>query len=381
LLSQVARGRTGVIWRARSTLPGGGERLVKVLDPAAASRESALERFEAEASAIARIDHPNIVRLIDVSNANGLYFYVMEPVEGRTLEEHLTEGTLEPRDAIVICAQVARGLAVAHAQSVVHRDVAPASVIVTGEMVTKLFDFAFLKVQEEVPSLTDVGDVVGDYRFCAPEQAANPRSIDARADLYSVGAMLYYSLAGRPPIEGRSFLDTYKRLISEPPQPLQELVPDVRPKLAQVVARTLEKEPEKRYASGAELAAALDEALLDTLVAARTFAPPPGAGIGADFRGLELLEVLQVLAARHATGHLAVTSTTGDGLEGELLLRGGDVAAAKTTLTEAARAASAQLLDVRAGNFTFRSAPSVADRGESPLSAAQLALDALRRRR
>jgi len=381
LLSQVARGRTGVIWRARMVGPGGAERLLKVLDPGAASRENALERFEAEAGIIASIDHPNLARVLDVSSANGLHYYAMEAVEGQPLEEHLKEGVLEPRDAIVIAAQVARGLAAAHAKGVIHRDVAPASVIVTPELVVKLFDFCFVKVSEDMPSLTEIGDVVGDLRYCAPEQASQPRSIDHRADLYAIGATIYHAIAGIPPIEGKNYLDTYRRIISDPPRPIQELVPDVRPKLAQVMARLLEKEPAKRYANATEVAAALAEACLDAVITARTFVPAPGTGIGADFRGVELLEILQVLASRRATGHLSVASTSGDGVEGEVVLRAGEVVAARTLDSSDLREAANQLLDVRQGTFTFRSDPNVQDQGEAPLHAADLALDALRRRK
>ena len=121
--------------------------------------------------------------------------------------------------------------------------------------------------------------------------------------------------------------------------------------------------------------------MLEAVIAGRTFAPPPGQGIGADFRGVELLEVLQVLASRRATGHLLVFSTGDDGIEGEIVLRGGEVVAARTLDTNEMVAAADQMLDVRVGNFIFRSDPSVTDDGGTPLVASEIALKALRRRR
>jgi hypothetical protein len=377
LLSEVARGRTGVIYRAQSLGMDGRELLVKILDPVFSASENAVARFEAEAQALGRIDHPNIVRLIETSTAEGRHFYTMEAIEGRTLEEVIREQRLLPREAIAIATQVARGLAIAHATKIVHRDVAPASILVTPEGVAKIFDFAFVKTDDDMPSFTNIGDVVGDLRYSSPEQAGNPRAVDHRSDFYGLGATLYHAISGKPPIEGKNYLDTYRKIVGEPPQPLQELAPDVRPKLALCVAKLLEKDPQARYQQAGEVAQALSEALLEAVIAARKVAPPAGVGIGADFQGIELLELIQVIGARRASGVLTVTS---DGVEGTLRFRQGDVVDARTPSEPRLLEAALALLDLRSGTFAFRADPNAAPGTDEPLKPAELALEGLRRR-
>jgi hypothetical protein len=377
LVAELARGRTGVLYRAKS--PDGSQAFVKILDTSWASSEHALSRFEAEARTIAQIDHPNIVRIGEIAAVASRYYYTMEVLDGLTLERMMKAAPLKPREGIALAAQVARGLSAAHALGTVHRDIAPASIFVTNEGVAKLFDFAFVKVQDNMPSLTNMGDVVGDLRYCSPEQAGNPRAVDQRSDVYSLGATLYHALAGRPPIEGKNYLDTYQRLVRDVPPPITELVPEVRPRLAAVLTRCLEKDMDKRFQDGAELAQALSEALLEAVIAARQAAPAAGVGIGADFHGVELLELVQVIAARHATGTLSVNADIG--VDGEIRFRSGEIVGARLADETGTLKATNAVLDIRSGTFAFRGAPSVPDGPAGmTLRAADVALDALRRR-
>ncbi|HVY62865.1 MAG TPA: protein kinase, partial [Planctomycetota bacterium] len=380
LEAEVARGRTGVVYRAHTLGMDGREVLVKLLDPALSSSENALQRFEAEAQAVGRIDHPNVVRLIETGSAEGRHFYTMEHVEGHTLDDLIRIGRLAPREAAAIGVQVARGLAIAHGTRIVHRDIAPASIMVTPDGVAKIFDFAFLKTEEEMPSLTNIGDVVGDLRYSSPEQAGSPRAADHRSDLYALGATLYHAIAGRPPIEGKNYLDTYRRIVSEAPQPLVEIIPEVRPKLANAVMRLLDKDPLARFQSAGDLAQALSEAVLEAVIAARKKTPPAGVGIGADFRGIELLELIQVIGGRRASGILTVTAETEEDGEGAIRFRQGDIVDAKTATEPRMLEAALHLLDLRAGTFAFRADPNAAPGNDEPLKASELALEALRRR-
>ncbi len=388
LLAEVSRGRTGIIYRARTLGPDGQETFVKILDTSFAASDNAILRFESEAHALSLIDHPNIVRLGQTGTLGTRRFYTMEWIDGSTLAKVLRGGKrIEPREAISIGAQIARGLSVAHAAGFVHRDIAPASIFITPEGVAKIFDFAFVKTQEQMPSFTNLGDVVGDLRYTSPEQAANPRAADLRSDLYALGATLYHAVSGAAPIEGKNYLETYRRIVGEVPPLLSESVPEARPRLAQTVARLLAKDMDARFQSGAEVAQALAEALLEAIIAARTTIPPHGAGIGADFRGLELLEIVQVLEARHASGVLTVAGpeagVPGDpGMwEGEIRVKDGKITGARAPGEDRTLPAVATLLDLSAGAFAFKSDPNVAPGLPGPpLSASELALAALRRR-
>jgi eukaryotic-like serine/threonine-protein kinase len=227
---------------------------VKLLAEHLADDPAFVSRFRREALAAARLVHPNVVQVFDFGfdEAAHHHFIVMEAVPGRSCAELLRErGHLELEEAVEIVAQACRGLDYAHRNGVVHRDVKPGNLLVTGEGVVKLADFGIAKATEQ-SSITQVGSVLGTAAYLAPEQARGETS-GPRADLYSLGVVAYQLLSGRLPYEALSLSELALKQQRELPAPLEELNPDVPPALAQAVAVALALEPEGRYETAAEM--------------------------------------------------------------------------------------------------------------------------------
>ncbi|HYO12597.1 MAG TPA: serine/threonine-protein kinase, partial [Thermoanaerobaculia bacterium] len=216
------------------------------------------KRFLQEAQAAAGLNHPAIVQVHDLlEDASGVAI-VMEHVEGRTLAEHLSDGPLELPLALRLAREVAEGLAAAHAAGIVHRDLKAGNVIVTPAGHAKILDFGLARRVSTPPgeSLTQHGVVLGTYHAMSPEQASG-REVDARSDLFSCGVLLYEMLTGRSPFLGTNALDTLKRLATVEPPPVSTIRPEVPARLSDLIERLLEKDPDDRPGSAAEVAAAL----------------------------------------------------------------------------------------------------------------------------
>jgi serine/threonine-protein kinase len=218
----------------------------------------ALGRFRQEMRVAARLQHPLIVPVLQAGEVDGLPWYAMPYVEGEALRERLLRGPLPVREAAGIIADVADALAAAHARGVVHRDVKPGNVLMS-EGHALLTDFGVAKaVQGEAAtgaSATDtgVGLAIGTPAYMSPEQAAGDADVDHRADLYALGVLAYELLAGRTPFVERSAQKLLVAHLTVPPQPIEELRPDLPPGLAALVMRLLAKRPEERPASAAEV--------------------------------------------------------------------------------------------------------------------------------
>ncbi len=232
---------------------------VKVLRPELAHKPAVAERFEREALAASRLDHPNCVQVLDAGTTNdGLRYLVMPLLEGRDLRALLGEG-LDPARAIDLTLQILCGLGHAHRRGFVHRDVKPENVLVVedddGRSVAKLVDFGLVKLLDlpRGKTITRVGFVFGTPWYMSPEQAAG-EPVDARADLYAVGAMLYEMLSGAPPFDADSMSRVLYMHVAADPRPLPSSVPAG---VAEVVMRLLAKEPRDRYASARAAADAL----------------------------------------------------------------------------------------------------------------------------
>jgi serine/threonine-protein kinase len=241
-----------------------------VLDPRLAGGgdvEDFTRRFLLEASTAAKLTHPNVVTIFDYGEtADGRCFIAMEYLEGRTLSDELKKnGKLSSERAIHITRQVARALREAHNLGVVHRDMKPGNVFLMkrddDDDFAKVLDFGLVKETtpgEAAGDQTQVGQIMGSPRYMAPEQVQG-KAVDARTDVYSVGAMLYAMLAGRPPFDKATDLSTMMAQVSDPPPPIQTIAPDATllPGLEAIVMKCLAKNPDERFSSMEELIAAI----------------------------------------------------------------------------------------------------------------------------
>jgi serine/threonine-protein kinase len=262
LTRRLAVGGMGEVWLAYH--PGlKRDVAVKILKPEEQRSTGALARFEREVRATAELKHPNTVRVFDYGvTEDGLWYYVMEFLEGETLAQHVERfGPLPPARAIHIMGQAARALAEAHERGIVHRDIKPENLILTalgGEHdFVKVIDFGIAKVSQPGQTMTGTGWVLGTPAYISPEVASGTNA-DARSDVYALGAVLYYLLCGRPPFEGENVAALLFAHVNRTPPPPSSVLGRPLPSDVEAVAlRALEKAPEARYASGAELALAL----------------------------------------------------------------------------------------------------------------------------
>ncbi len=247
---------------------------IKVLRDQFASDDDFVKRFSYEAQSAAKLSHPNIVNIYDFGVENDAYYIVMELVDGSTLGELLREERVLPEGVAVDYAiQIASGLAYAHRQGLLHRDVKPANILVTKDDVVKLSDFGIARaVSEHTLGVTQPGMVMGSVAYISPEQAQN-HELDERSDLYSVGVVLYQMLVGALPFSGDTPVAVAIKHVSQPPPVIDPAVTGVSPAVAAIVARLLRKSPQERFASATELASALREARERPLIAG----PVPGA--------------------------------------------------------------------------------------------------------
>jgi tetratricopeptide (TPR) repeat protein len=232
---------------------------IKRMRPDALRDPSRRERLRREARAAARLSHPNVVQVYDLEeDEEAGDAIVLEYVQGRTIAEMLRAGSLPVAEAVDLAAQVADGLAAAHAAGLVHRDLKAENVVVTAEGRAKILDFGLVKPLDPGAdsTLTEQGAVLGTYRAMAPEQAEGAE-VDARADLFSLGVLLYEMLAGRSPFQGATPVATLRNLTGAAAQPLVMARPEVPEELAGLVHALLEKEPERRPAGAREVAVAL----------------------------------------------------------------------------------------------------------------------------
>ncbi|HBP19537.1 MAG TPA: hypothetical protein DEA08_17325, partial [Planctomycetes bacterium] len=243
---ELGRGGMGAVYLARDPRLG-REVAVKVLTQATRARSR--ERFAREAEALARLDHPHVVKIHHQGTERGQPYLVLDYVAGESLAERLKRGPLPAREAVELMVRLTRGVAHAHQQGILHRDIKPENVLVArGEPL--LTDFGLAHVGES--HLTQTGQILGTPAFMAPEQA-NGERVDARADVYALGATLYALLSGRPPFRGETLLKVLSAVLDKAPARLSE-VEEVDAELEALVLRCLAKEPAERPASAEDLA-------------------------------------------------------------------------------------------------------------------------------
>jgi serine/threonine-protein kinase len=253
----LGHGGMGVVFRARHLRLNRPVALKMALAGAyAAPRE--LARFQREAEAVARLRHVNLVQIYDVGDSDGRPYFTMELVEGGSLAQKIS-GTPQPvQDAAGLAATLALAVQAAHSCGIVHRDLKPANVLLTADGTPKISDFGLALRLDEGECLTLTGVALGTPSYMAPEQArGQPEAVGPAADIYALGAILYELVTGRPPFRGATSADTVQQLLDQDPVPPSRLNPRVPRDLETICLKCLHKEPPRRYASAAALAADL----------------------------------------------------------------------------------------------------------------------------
>jgi serine/threonine protein kinase len=222
-----------------------------------------------EARFAAQLNHPNVVRVFDVTHTPQITYIIMEFIEGRSLMETIrAEGPLPLRKVLNIGIDVARGLQAANTQGMIHRDIKPANILMTKLGVAKIVDLG-LAVQErrkDTRGAADNESIVGTPAYMAPEQAATPDQVDFRADIYSLGITLYQAALGRTPFQGRTPIESISMHHTHPVPPPQSILPDCPFELSRMLLWMLEKDPAARPASYDHLIEGLEEALQAVLL-------------------------------------------------------------------------------------------------------------------
>lgn len=265
ILEQLGAGGMGVVFKAED-IRLHRQVAVKFLPAGMARSPQALERFQREARAVSALNHPNICTLHDVGEHEGQPFLVMELMEGQTLRERLQAGPLPVPLLVELAIQLADALDAAHQKGILHRDLKPANIFVTQRKQAKILDFGLAKLDAAGDSddtlatqdvlLTQPGSTVGTVAYMSPEQARG-EAVDTRSDLFSLGAVLYEMATCRRPFEGPSAAVIYSRILQGEPPPLNQARPDLPAALQAIIAKALEKDPDLRCQSAAELRADL----------------------------------------------------------------------------------------------------------------------------
>ena len=248
---------------------------VKLMSPSLVQDEPARARFLREARALAQVNSPNVVAVYDAGEDAERPYLVMEFVEGTTLERELVKsGRVEPARAVAIATDIASGLASAHERGIVHRDVKPSNVFLTPTDVAKIGDFGIARLERPDATLTLTGQTFGSPPYMAPEQATGGK-VDARADLYSLGCVLFQMLVGRRPFSGDDAVSlVYQHVHSTPPR-VDSLVPAVPAELGALVAGLMAKDPGDRPASAEEVRHALGSVPTEPIAPTTTAATVP----------------------------------------------------------------------------------------------------------
>jgi WD40 repeat protein len=320
---EIARGGMGVVYRAHQ-ISLDRDVALKMLLPGVASAR-ALRRFHIEAEAAAHLDHPNIVPIYEVGEIDGQPYFTMKLVEGGSLAQHPPTA---PAEVAGLMASVARAVHHAHQRGILHRDLKPANILLEADGRPMVTDFGLAKRAEQDPGLTQSQTVVGTPAYMPPEQAQGRNDqLTTAADVYSLGAVLYELLTGRPPFAGATYFDTLIKVVEEPPVPPRKHNPRVPADLEAVCLKCLEKDPAHRYSSALALAEDLERCRAGEAVSVR---PPTRAERA--WRWARRNRLAAALAA--AVGGLMIAGTAGS------LAAAWRIAAARDRAEENAREAA-----------------------------------------
>jgi TolB-like protein/tetratricopeptide (TPR) repeat protein len=274
VLDKLGAGGMGVVYKALDQRLD-REVAIKVLPEEVADEADRVARFELEAKAVARLDHPNILAIHDFGTEGGVAFAVTELLVGENLRETIVSGTLTPRKVLEVGQQIATGLAAAHEKGIIHRDLKPENIFLTTDGRVKILDFGLTKLTRpetdgveaaELPteaSPTAVGAVLGTPGYVSPEQLRG-KPTDARSDIFALGVVLYEMLNGTRPFAGRTPDEISAAILKDDPAPVSEPAVKIAPGLGSIVSHCLEKRPEERFQSARDLVFALKAASSQT---------------------------------------------------------------------------------------------------------------------
>jgi serine/threonine protein kinase/tetratricopeptide (TPR) repeat protein len=272
ILSEIARGGMGIVYRARQRIPARVVALKMIL-PAHISSARAIARFRTEAEAAASLDHPGILPVYAVGEKDGAPFYSMKFAEGGSLAARLAAFRDKPRDSADLIAKLARATAHAHERGILHRDLKPGNVLFDGTGKAFVSDFGLAKWLERECDLTQTLAILGTPHYMASEQTAPSHSLTPAADIYSLGAILFHLLTGRVPFRGENALEVLRRAAERPAPRPRSLNRNVPADLETICLKCLEKNPLARYSSATALADDLDRFLARRTILARRANP------------------------------------------------------------------------------------------------------------
>ncbi|MCI0415196.1 serine/threonine protein kinase, partial [bacterium] len=254
ILRALGAGGMGEVYRARDPRLG-REVAVKILPAEFAVNPERMIRFEQEARSASALNHPNIITIYDIGSINSTAYIVMELVDGKSLRETLAAGPIPLRKTVSIAAQLADGLAKAHAAGIVHRDLKPENIMITKDGYCKILDFGLAKLTapaddqaSDLPTQTGPGTILGTIAYMSPEQAG-AKPLDFRSDQFSFGSILYEMIAGKRAFSGKTAVETMSVIIQTEPEPIQ-----CPPAFRWIIERCLAKDREERYESTRDLA-------------------------------------------------------------------------------------------------------------------------------
>ncbi len=274
VLEEIGRGGMGVIYRARQRHSKRIVALKRVLSYHGDSRGT-LERFRREAEAAASLDHPNILPIYEVSEAEGLPFFTMKYATGGSLQQAAPALSAEPRECVRLLARITRAVAYAHREGILHRDLKPGNILLDARSEPMVSDFGLAKWIDANTDLTRSLTIFGTPGYIAPEQAHGPASaLSPAADVYSLGAILFDLLTGRPPFLGEHALAVIREAAEKSAPKLRTILPKADRDLETICAKCLEREPRARYRTAAALAEDLERWLEGRPIVARPISPP-----------------------------------------------------------------------------------------------------------
>ncbi|HYG80205.1 MAG TPA: serine/threonine-protein kinase, partial [Pyrinomonadaceae bacterium] len=323
--SQLGAGGMGEVYLAEDTHLRRPAAL-KILPARFTESEDRLRRFEREASAASALNHPNIITIHEIGQEDGTHFMAMEFVDGETLRARLGRGEMTLREALDISIQVADALAAAHEAGIVHRDIKPENVMLRKDGYVKVLDFGLAKLTErqrltvdsQAPTVakadTDPGTVMGTMQYMAPEQARG-LDVDRRADIWSLGVILYEMLTGRAPFAGETPSDVIVSLLSHEPAALSDEDEEVPYELERIVRKALRKNREERYQTIKDMALDLKSLRRELEVGAELErSVPPGSGAGRSVRSAaHARRATTVKGSRVSTGGWGAAPETSGG--------------------------------------------------------------------